>query len=244
MRFSIVMLALFCLPCVAGYADTASQAEQGRKLYLSYGCAACHGKNADGKGIAVQGNPTDLRDPKAYHHGRDRSKIMFSIKYGIKDGQNVIPSFDYLPHEEVKLIAVYLESLMAEEPEDHSSNNDILVSGAWIRWMPPSRPNSAAYMTIENKTQKDIVLESVTSKEIERIEMHKMERVDGKMTMRLAEEIRVPSSGRTELKPGALHFMLFGIQKPLEKGAAIPITLKFQDGTSVEVSAIIKEDVQ
>lgn len=227
------------------HADISSQQEQGRKLYLSYGCATCHGKEGDGKGLAAQGaypSPTDLRDPKSYHHGHDKSKIMFTIKYGIKEGKSVMPAFDYLPHEEVELLAIYLESLMAEGTGDNAPLQDILVSDAWIRMMPPSRPNSAAYMVIENKTQKDMVIKSVTSAEIERIEMHKMERADGRMTMRLADEIRIPASGKTELKPGGLHLMLFGLQKPLEKGASIPLILHFEDGTGLEVNAVIKED--
>jgi mono/diheme cytochrome c family protein len=34
----------------AASADTVSQQNEGRQLYLSYGCATCHGKNGDGRG--------------------------------------------------------------------------------------------------------------------------------------------------------------------------------------------------
>ncbi len=116
----------------------------------------------------------------------------------------------------------------------------IAVHDAWIRWQPPSRPNSAAFMTIENNTGTQTALISVASDSIGTVELHAMEHTDGVMTMRQVEKIDIPANSDVELKSGGLHLMLFGIQKPLEAGEKIPLRLTFQDGSVVEVEAVVK----
>ena len=229
-KLILILVSLLVLMAdVSVYADASSAQNEGRQLYLSYGCATCHGKDGDGNGIVPQRSfppPTNFHDQKTYRHGYGKFEIINSIKYGIKEDESVMPAFDHLTADELELIAVYLESLQ-------SNLQDIVVADAWIRLMPPSRPNSAAYMTIENKTQKELILQSVSSDVITTIEMHMMEHSDGMMRMRQVTEIRIPAGGKIELKPGGFHLMLFGIQKPLAKGDRIPFVLHFQGGSSV-----------
>ncbi len=122
-----------------------------------------------------------------------------------------------------------------------ASDEDIVVRDAWVRLQPPVRPNSSAYMTIENKSQTQAVLKSVTSKVVETVELHSMEHVDGVMKMRQVSEIKIPANGQVELKPGGLHLMLFGIQNPLAKGDVIELNLRFEDGRQSIVQAQIKD---
>lgn len=120
-------------------------------------------------------------------------------------------------------------------------SENIIVTEPWVRLQPPSRPNSAAFMTIENKSPVDIVLRSAASESIETIELHSMEHVDGIMKMRQVDEIKIPANGKVDLKPGGLHLMLFGIQKPLSKGDTIEMNLQFEDGSQYVVRALVKD---
>ncbi len=138
------------------------------------------------------------------------------------------------------LIVVFMSFVMLSPAWAQEKNQHLTVHNAWVRWQPPSRPNSAAFMTIENTLTGDSTLTSVSSKLIEHIELHSMEHVDGIMTMRQINAIVIPANSEVELKPGGLHLMLFGFQKPLEPGEKIPLTLNFQDGSSVEVEAVVK----
>ena len=114
---SIFLLFFLFWGCGKSLADSTAVADKGKQLYLSYGCALCHGINGDGKGINAQKldpPPTDFHDPKAYLHGTDRNSIRRSIQYGIKEDSSIMPAFEDIPPEELDQIIKYLESLQKE----------------------------------------------------------------------------------------------------------------------------------
>lgn len=90
---------------------------KGKELYLSYGCALCHGHNGEGNGINSQKfnpQPTNFHDPKAYLHGTDKDSIRRSIQYGIKENNSIMPAFEDIPPAELDKIISYLQSLQKE----------------------------------------------------------------------------------------------------------------------------------
>lgn len=104
--------------CGSAQADTATVENKGKELYLSYGCALCHGWEGQGNGIRSQGfnpPPTNFHDPKAYLHGNDGNSIRRSIQYGIKEDNSIMPAFEDIPPEELDKIVSYLESLQKEK---------------------------------------------------------------------------------------------------------------------------------
>jgi mono/diheme cytochrome c family protein len=110
------ILILFFLLWGCGYAGAEANAveDQGRGLYLSYGCALCHGREGDGHGINSQKfdpPPTNFHDLKAYAHGAGRDSIRHSIQYGIKEDSSIMPAFEDIPPEELDQIINYLQSL-------------------------------------------------------------------------------------------------------------------------------------
>jgi mono/diheme cytochrome c family protein len=110
------ILLLFCLlwGCGKAEADTATMPDKGKELYLSYGCALCHGRDGDGKGINAQKfdpPPTDFHDLKAYLHGKDKDSIRRSIQYGIKEDSSIMPAFEDIPPDELEQIITFLQSL-------------------------------------------------------------------------------------------------------------------------------------
>lgn len=87
---------------------------QGKELYISHGCAVCHGPNGDGRGlVSVQSQipPTNFTDLKTYRFGTDKIGIKHSIQFGIKEEGGVMPAFDHIPEEELEKISEYLISL-------------------------------------------------------------------------------------------------------------------------------------
>jgi len=111
-----VIFLLFCLlwGCGNALADTSAVVDKGKQLYLSYGCALCHGRDGTGRGINAQKfdpPPTNFHDPKAYLHGIDRDSIRSSIQYGIKEDKSIMPAFEDIAPEEIDQIINYLQSL-------------------------------------------------------------------------------------------------------------------------------------
>jgi mono/diheme cytochrome c family protein len=101
-----------------------SSAEEGRVLYDSNGCAACHGRSGRGDGpmaATLPARPIDLRNKSLYSHGSDEAAIAKTLADGISilhvmpelqrtHHMLVMPKFDHLTEAERRSIALYLIS--------------------------------------------------------------------------------------------------------------------------------------
>ena len=117
-----IIFIVFCLlwGCEKAGAETGALENKGKELYLSYGCALCHGRNGDGNGINAQKfdpPPTNFHNPQAYLHGRDRDSIRRSIQYGIKEDNSIMPAFEDIPSGEINQIIIFLESLQEKDKQ-------------------------------------------------------------------------------------------------------------------------------
>lgn len=111
-------VAVICWSVVRGLSAFAQDSDpavvEGRDLYISYGCAVCHGPDGDGKGLVPVLSaiaPTNFTDLKAYRFGTDKNAIQHSIKFGIKEEGAVMPAFGHIPEEELNKISDFLISL-------------------------------------------------------------------------------------------------------------------------------------
>ncbi len=138
------------------------------------------------------------------------------------------------------VVAMCLSSMVHAQEE----NKNVVVTNAWVRVMPPTQKNTAAYLTIENKTDKEFILKSATTDVAGEVQTHQMEHVDGMMKMRKVDGISVPAQGQVQLKPGGLHLMLLNLNKPIKDGDEVSIVLKFQGGTiyTCPMHAEIRQD--
>ena len=73
------------------------------------------------------------------------------------------------------------------------------------------------------------------------VQLHEMAMKDGKMVMQeKAGGINVPADSHAHLSPGGDHVMLMGLKQPLKPGDEVPVTLKFSDGTSHDLTVPVK----
>ncbi len=117
----------------------------------------------------------------------------------------------------------------------------ISVQDAWIRGIPPSATSTAAFMTIHNTGSDDVVLKSAECDVAETVQIHTMEQVGEMMKMKEVSELRVPANGQAILAPKGYHIMLIGLVRPIHEGETIPLSLKFTDGATVAVDAVVKK---
>lgn len=118
--------------------------------------------------------------------------------------------------------------------------SNIEVKDSYVRATPPGLPNSAAFMSVENNTNKDIAIIKATSEVSKVVELHTHSMKDGVMKMYQVPKIDIPANGKTELKPGGFHVMLIGLNKPLKEGEEITLTLEFSNGETTTIKAPIK----
>ena len=114
--------------------------------------------------------------------------------------------------------------------------NGLEIGPAWTRATPAGAPNAGAFLTIRNTgTAADRLLAA----ELEggkRTEVHETAAVDGVMRMRQVDEIVIPPGATVELKPGGLHIMIMGLDKPVVAGAIVKGWLVFEKAGRVAIA--------
>jgi periplasmic copper chaperone A len=132
-------------------------------------------------------------------------------------------------------------SACSPAPAPKSGSGGIVVSNAWTMATPPGAAVGAGYMTISNQAAAVVRLTGGSSAAAQSVEVHNMTMDGGVMQMRPVEGgLEIPANGAVELKPGGLHLMLIGLQKPLAEGESVPVTLTFDDGTRVDVVLAVR----
>ncbi|MBP9855363.1 MAG: copper chaperone PCu(A)C [Candidatus Omnitrophica bacterium] len=140
------------------------------------------------------------------------------------------------------LILVIVGMLSINLARAEESTQNVSISNAWVRALPPSQKTTAGLLTIENKTEKEIILQSVTSTAAEVVEIHKMKHADGMMKMEKADNVAIPAGGLIDFESSGYHLMLINLINPLKEGDVVPLILNFQDGSQIEVSAVVKQN--
>jgi periplasmic copper chaperone A len=142
-------------------------------------------------------------------------------------------------------LALGTGAAVAQSPAPMSSMataGPLFVTDAWARTSPMVQMAGAAYMVIHNDGATDDALVGVGSPVSATVETHETkDDGSGQMVMAPVASIPVPAGGSVELKPGSYHIMLIDLVAPLEAGQMVPLTLTFQSGATLEVSAEVRD---
>ncbi len=142
------------------------------------------------------------------------------------------------------IVLLYVGMMSLSFAYAEESNKDLTVRQAWVRAMPPSQKTTAAYMTIENHSDKELILESVSTDVSAVTEIHQMSHVDGMMRMKMLKNLQIPANGQVVFESGGFHLMLINLKKTINKGDIISIVLNFSDGSRLAVDADVRNEAQ
>ena len=117
----------------------------------------------------------------------------------------------------------------------------ISIGDPHVRLVPPNAENTGIFMVIRNQGDKDVKLIGAESSAAKKVELHTVIEEGGMKKMRPVPSITVKAKGETVLKPGDYHVMLIGLNKPLQEGNEVPLTLKFDDGSSQTLNAPVRK---
>lgn len=109
----------------------------------------------------------------------------------------------------------------------------IAVRDAWARQTVAGQSISAAYVTIDNQGSRDDRLLGAASPAAA-VSLHSSSSEGGIARMRALGRLDIPAGSAVELAPGSNHLMLTGLGGPLEPGASIPLTLRFERSGEIE----------
>ncbi|MGC4941221.1 copper chaperone PCu(A)C [Kribbella sp. DT2] len=123
------------------------------------------------------------------------------------------------------------------------STPSVLVEDAWVRTTAGAKDTTmtAAFMSLTNPGGAEIKLTSATSPVAGTVQLHEMTMKDGAMVMQeKAGGIAVPAGSHAHLAPSGDHVMLMDLKQPLKPGDEVPLTLKFSDGTTHDLTLPVK----
>jgi len=115
----------------------------------------------------------------------------------------------------------------------------IVIERPWARATPVKV--GGAYMTIRNRGTAPDRLLKVASPAAEKAEIHETRIEDGMAMMRATGALELKPGATIELKPGGLHVMLMGLERPLEEGESLKLVLTFEKAGTIEVEATVEK---
>lgn len=122
--------------------------------------------------------------------------------------------------------------------------DSVSVQGPWVRATSGTTDPTmtAAFMAIDNEGEETVTVVAASSPTTMKVELHEMAMVDGASVMQPIEGGIVLEPGRGQLlQPGGMHVMLMGLTEELAPGDEVELTLELNDGSTVEVTAPVKE---
>lgn len=128
---------------------------------------------------------------------------------------------------------------LAYAPGVLAQHSELLATDAWVR-VTPGSDVAAAYLTLRNTGKKTVTVVGVDCSDASMAMIHETTVKGGISRMRPHEQLVVPPGATVKLEPEGLHIMLHGVTKPLAPGASVPLVLRLSDGTSVQVTALVR----
>ncbi len=105
----------------------------------------------------------------------------------------------------------------------------------------PAGADSAGYVAIATPTADRLV--AVRCSCAEKVEIHRIIRAEGKVSMRTEDSLELPATAPLEIRPGSdLHLMLMGLKAELRDGATQEMTLVFERAGAVTLSFRVAKD--
>ncbi len=118
------------------------------------------------------------------------------------------------------------------------------VKDPWIRAAPPVVKVLAAYMTIENNSDKGLSVVGAESPFFERIEIHNTVIEEGMARMLRQDRIDLAPHGSIAFSPGGYHFMLLGRKGPIDIGDRVEMTLILGNGDLISTEALVRSGME
>ncbi|WP_026923517.1 copper chaperone PCu(A)C [Glycomyces arizonensis] len=131
------------------------------------------------------------------------------------------------------------ETDQAAEAAEPSAAASVTVTDAWVK--ATEEDMSAVFGVLENASGTEAHLVAAES-DLAMTELHEVVESDGSTVMReVPDGFTVPAEGSHELAPGGDHIMLMGLGAPIVAGDEVTVTLEFEDGSELELTAVAKD---
>lgn len=115
------------------------------------------------------------------------------------------------------------------------------LQDSWVRALPPTQANTAAYMTLVNQSDTPVEIAGANADVAQSVEIHTTREIDGYMRM---EQLPGPSLAPGEslqLAPGGTHLMLLELSHMPIPGETVRLCLELAGGGDVCTNAPVRK---
>jgi copper(I)-binding protein len=120
-------------------------------------------------------------------------------------------------------------------------SESLIARDAWLRQPAPGQRMVAAFVTVENNSDRAYTLNHINSPQADSIEVHRTIYDEGIMSMRPVQHLTVPPQRELVFEPGGYHLMLSDVTGALKPGDQVPLSFHFTEGVTLEVSAEVRQ---
>ncbi|WP_025133279.1 copper chaperone PCu(A)C [Leucobacter sp. PH1c] len=125
-----------------------------------------------------------------------------------------------------------------EAAAEQGGHSAFSIEGGWVK---AQEGMTGVFGTLKNSGKTDLTLVSVESPAAKMVELHETVTSGATATMREVEGgFVIPAGGSFELAPGGNHIMFMDMPKPILPGDDVALTLRFDDGSTAEVTVLAK----
>ena len=123
------------------------------------------------------------------------------------------------------------------------AQGNVSIEQAWVRALPPTSSNTAAYMTILNAGPDVAIVRGGSSEIAQAVEVHRTVEVDGMMRMEQLDELRIAPGEQAVLAPGGTHLMLLNLTTMPAAGDEVRLCVQLASGAEVCTVAPARKSV-
>ena len=119
---------------------------------------------------------------------------------------------------------------------------DLVISSAWSRASTGIKRPSAIFLSITNAGSTHDRLHAAHTPSAKRAELHRHFMENGVMRMRQVDNLNIPATSTTMLKPSGFHIMLFNLKYLLKEGDTFPVNLTFEKAGKATIMVHVAGD--
>ncbi len=122
---------------------------------------------------------------------------------------------------------------------------ELVFSDAWLRAVPPVSPTMAGYVSLENDSDKDLMITGVRTDIAGHTMLHAMTTAeDGTRQMTHLHHLTIPARGKASLSPGEKHLMLMKLKRVPSFGESVDICFQLAGDTEACTPFTVKRPSQ
>ena len=120
-------------------------------------------------------------------------------------------------------------------------SSTMVLADAWVRALPPTQTNTAAYVTVTNPGKVAIMITGASTGLAQQVQIHTTREIEGYMRMEQLQNLPVAPGESVQLAPGGTHLMLLGLSRMPMPGETVHFCLELATGEEVCTDAPVRK---